>query len=183
MKALSETRRATGHIRSCEVHVTSFPQATQSLRECLILIVVTPDDISHGNESSVRRIIMFEISALCVAAFVQVSAGLYYESRPLVCPLKQDVLYDDKAIQATYLEVLREPLVATHVHLKTVYQTTTLPVTATHIHTVTAPLPSATVTEVELVETQVPLTVTQVEAVTRRLTETDLDVATRTPTN
>ncbi|XP_037783620.1 uncharacterized protein LOC119579810 [Penaeus monodon] len=126
---------------------------------------------------------MFKISALCVLVLVQVSVGLYYENRPLVCPLKQEVQYEDKVIQATYLEVLEQPLVATHVHLKTVYQTTTLPVTATHIHTVTGPPPNATVTEVQLVETQVPQTVTQIETVTNRLTETVLDVATRTATN
>jgi len=126
---------------------------------------------------------MARISTLSLLVLAQVAAGLYYESFPLVCPLKQDVQYEDKVIQATYLELVQEPLVATHVHLKTVYQTTTLPVTATHVHTVTAPPPNVTVTQVQLLETQVPLTLTQIETVTRRLSETVLDVATRTATN
>ncbi|ROT72383.1 hypothetical protein C7M84_009235 [Penaeus vannamei] len=91
--------------------------------------------ITYAKDNTMAR-----ISTLSMLVLAQVAAGLYYENFPLVCPLKQDVQYEDKVIQATYLEV-------------------------------------------QLLETQVPLTLTQIETVTRRLSETVLDVATRTATN
>ena len=121
--------------------------------------------------------------ALLPLLLLQLTAARYYEPRPLICPVTQEVVQLDETLEATQLKVVTTLFVVSKVQLNTVYQN--LPVAVTHmaLETVTAATPQVEVTEVQLVLEKVPLTAVKVSTVTRQVVDTNVNLFTLTATN
>lgn len=130
------------------------------------------------NTSAMYKQVLFFFVSL------HLSFALFYKPRHAqVCPLQQQVQYEERVLQAKLIDIQRVPLPVHHLQFKTVIATSTLSVTSFKYHTVTVSAPWFTVTDVVRVETTIPIALTSVTTVTSELLETQVSIITRTATN
>lgn len=115
---------------------------------------------------------------------LHLSSALYYKPRLIqVCPLHQQVQYEEHVLQAKVIDVQRVPLSVNHLQLKTVLATSTLSVTSFEYLTVTVSPSWLTVTETVRMETTIPIVLTSVTTATKELLETLVSFITSTAKN
>lgn len=120
---------------------------------------------------------------LYLVVVVQLACARYYKPRPPVCPVTNEILYQNETLEAFQVQVVSVPLPMAKIYLNTVYQTSVVPIVTSTCVTVTEPGPLLEVTDVKFVLETQPLTVARVSTVTRNVIETELEYLTKTGTN
>lgn len=83
---------------------------------------------------------LLSIALLVTATALLPSTGAFFYKKPThpKCSVHQQVKFHDETVHAREIEVVAEQMVVPVYHLKTVYETTVVPLTSYVFHTVTA---------------------------------------------
>ncbi|KAK4293476.1 hypothetical protein Pmani_033832 [Petrolisthes manimaculis] len=120
---------------------------------------------------------------LYLVVLVQLASALYYKPRPPICPVTNQIQYQNDTLEASEVQVVNLPLPVAKIFLNTIYKTSVLPIITSTCVTVTEAGPQLEVTDVQLVFETKPLTVVRVSTITKNVIETELEYLTKTGTN